>query len=401
MENRKKGCGCAGCIVPVFVIICIAIIVSIIGYVVGDNDSDTPTPSPSGFEYDDDTSDVVIDNSASNDSYYYNCLNDGEKSAYNSALSSALNGKDTFVVYASTGVDSNDEMWRVIKALTYDHPELYWINCGWDKVQYSGKDATISFSNGSYWDYSIDQTKRISALEEEVEKAAKLAKKNASDEYGMVKFVHDYLVDLADYDYDAVDEYFSANRSASCEYIFTAYGCLVNHRTVCAGYAKAFQMIMNKLGIPCTYVSGFAGENHAWNRVTIDGNGYYIDLTWDDKVFDKKQVIDYSYFNFTTSELLNSRTLDESFSQPLCTETECNYYVRNGYLVNNYSIDAVKNIVVPQLSEPTVDIKFTSADDFKRALDDMKNGKWTNVCGISGYSYITDENMLTVTLFVK
>ena len=53
-------------------------------------------------------------------------------------------------------------------------------------------------------------------------------------------------------------------------------------KSVCAGYARAFQLIMQKLKIPTYYVLGFAKEDHAWNIVKLNGRYYNVDLTWDD-----------------------------------------------------------------------------------------------------------------------
>ena len=58
--------------------------------------------------------------------------------------------------------------------------------------------------------------------------------------------------------------------------IYTAYGCLVEGRAVCAGYAKAFKLLLGRCGISCYYVVGEAGGGkHGWNCVELDGN-YHI-----------------------------------------------------------------------------------------------------------------------------
>ena len=63
----------------------------------------------------------------------------------------------------------------------------------------------------------------------------------------------------------------------------SAYSALVGKESVCAGYARAFQYLMLKLGIPCyTCVGEANGEDHAWNIVIIDGIAYNVDVAWDD-----------------------------------------------------------------------------------------------------------------------
>jgi len=58
---------------------------------------------------------------------------------------------------------------------------------------------------------------------------------------------------------------------------------------VCEGYTRAFQVLCDKLGIPCVLVDGPAisklnsqPEGHMWNYVQIDGGWYAVDVTWND-----------------------------------------------------------------------------------------------------------------------
>ena len=47
------------------------------------------------------------------------------------------------------------------------------------------------------------------------------------------------------------------------------YSALVGKRTVCAGYARSAQYLLQKMGMECIYVTGTCanGEAHAWNQV--------------------------------------------------------------------------------------------------------------------------------------
>ena len=58
---------------------------------------------------------------------------------------------------------------------------------------------------------------------------------------------------------------------------------------VCEGYARAFKVLCDRLGIPCVLTEGFAKngqwetpELHMWNYVKIDGAWYAVDVTWND-----------------------------------------------------------------------------------------------------------------------
>lgn len=64
---------------------------------------------------------------------------------------------------------------------------------------------------------------------------------------------------------------------------------LISKKTVCAGYAIIFKELMDRQGINCRYIRGYAlnlknekyDEAHAWNVVELDGKVYGVDLTWD------------------------------------------------------------------------------------------------------------------------
>ena len=73
-------------------------------------------------------------------------------------------------------------------------------------------------------------------------------------DYDKEREAHDALIGSVRYDANA-----PMNQSA--------YSALVYGRTVCAGYARALQYVLQQLDIPCYYVTGYAGENHAWNIV--------------------------------------------------------------------------------------------------------------------------------------
>ena len=86
----------------------------------------------------------------------------------------------------------------------------------------------------------------------------------------------------------------ACGNSASAD--LTAWKCVsaLSGRTgkngpVCEGYARAFKVLCDKLGIPCVLVEGYARGNlmdqlqlHMWNYVQVDGKWYVVDTTWND-----------------------------------------------------------------------------------------------------------------------
>lgn len=84
-----------------------------------------------------------------------------------------------------------------------------------------------------------------------------------------LKQVHDWICKNAKYD-DSGKNY-------------NVYHLVNTGKTQCSGYARMFQKICNYIGINVKYVSGYGKTSaHAWNSVKIDGQTWYIDVTWDD-----------------------------------------------------------------------------------------------------------------------
>ena len=68
---------------------------------------------------------------------------------------------------------------------------------------------------------------------------------------------------------------------------------------VCEGYARAFKIFCDEVGIPCVLVEGFAkgspsatASSHMWNEVEMeDGLWYAVDVTWNDPIDSKNRKI--------------------------------------------------------------------------------------------------------------
>lgn len=58
----------------------------------------------------------------------------------------------------------------------------------------------------------------------------------------------------------------------------TGYDVLVNHKGVCDGFANAYALALNTLGIDCMVVSNYT-RDHSWNMVKLAGKWYFCDLT--------------------------------------------------------------------------------------------------------------------------
>ena len=54
-------------------------------------------------------------------------------------------------------------------------------------------------------------------------------------------------------------------------------------KAVCAGYARSYKLLCDRLGVTCICVEGqINGEGHMVNFVKIGKKWYYVDPTWCD-----------------------------------------------------------------------------------------------------------------------
>ncbi len=210
---------------------------------------------------------------------YYHMLNDEEKELYRQIYANAYALNEKFspcVEIFSTNLG------RVVEAVFNDHPVLFWIETSYGcKYGPDGRVVEISLQYNEA-SKKIEQSRQ--KFEEKAEEILRVARTLNSD-YEKEKYVHDRLAALVTYGADA-----DMNQSA--------YSALVGGKTVCAGYARAFQYLMQQLGIPCYYCRGYSGENHAWNIVELFGDYYNVDVTWDDA-----ELNNYDYFNKTDEDL--------------------------------------------------------------------------------------------------
>ena len=230
---------------------------------------------------------------------YYELLSSNEKTLYKQIYANMNSLATTFV---PTTEVSSDEVNKAIEAVYNDHPELFWLNTSYSyKYTANGNVVQIILSFN-------DTAKNIDSAKNKFNSSANKIINGAnkvSTNYEKEKYVHNAIIKLASYDLNS-----NMNQSA--------YSALVNGSTVCAGYARAFQYIMIKLGIPTYYVTGTSNGEHAWNIVRLSDGYYNVDLTWDDS-----NGVSYTYFNLTDKDFASSHTrTGSSVSLPACTATK-------------------------------------------------------------------------------
>ncbi len=228
---------------------------------------------------------------------YYASLTETEKKIYSKMIECANSYEESWKPLDTSITEENVE--NAYTAVLYDHPELFWLDLGYS-YEYLENIGIVEI-HLSYNETINDIENNKQLFEESVNTILENANAYESDEE-KERYVHDILIEMIEYDESA-----SLNQSA--------YSALVNHKTVCAGYAKAFQYLMQKLDIPCYFVVGESeGQQHAWNLVYINNTWMNVDVTWDDGLYDP-----YYFYNKSDSFFAESHTRDlKSQFLPIC-----------------------------------------------------------------------------------
>lgn len=222
-----------------------------------------------------------------------------------------------------------------------------------------------------------------------------------STTYERVKYVHDYLVEHVTYDYECAEKNYQTVKEASNEQSHTAYGALVKGLAVCDGYARSFQMLMNMLGIECEYIEGYTGGLHAWNYIKLDGENYWMDVTWDDLGFaEYPEAVKYDYFCCTSEELYNTHSPKEVFEIPECTATEYSFFHRENCYLDNYNFNEFCEAIQDQKGEQLVSVRLSSKEEFQKAKTDLfrDGGRYFKIPYFGKFPchYIANEDTLVI-----
>lgn len=311
-------------------------------------------------------------------------------------LDAAFEYKDTLHIDGGINVDDVDS---IINVMTWEHPEIFWIS-GYD-MSYDEYEADITL--GIVDGLSTSDIKRMSdELDAEVERLANEANAYETD-YEKALYVHDAIIETTDYDSE------NAKKDDGAHLWGTAYGTLIQHKSVCQGYAEAYKLVMDRLGIECGVCGGEAkGESHAWNYIKIGGKYYWADLTWDDPFLnDEGGNLTHVYFLFNDSLMYPNRTLDNDENRPVwvpvCDSMDMNYYNVNGCYFDSYDIDAINEAAWNTAEDGMVEFMFSSKEAYDEAYEALieDGGVWDISAFADGYDSVMHmeyEDMFVISL---
>ncbi|MEA4888025.1 MAG: transglutaminase domain-containing protein [Clostridiaceae bacterium] len=180
--------------------------------------------------------------------------------------------------------DAISQVFNLYQTVCRQHPEYFYLD-GSAEVQYTlvqGLNSRIKAMSLKldYWadlaGLSQAQLTQLSGqVDQEAEKIAAQIRQKTIEPWEQLSLLHDLLIRRIAYDPDASQTH---NRVDSA---------LLQHVSLCQGYAQTYQLIGQKLGYDVRLISGEVdGEGHAWNLVYLNGVFYHVDVTYDDPIPD-------------------------------------------------------------------------------------------------------------------
>ena len=269
--------------------------------------------------------------------YAYFTLGEPERMLYLEILDILTRRQENITV---STIDA-EQLNHVFTCVMHDHPELFYVE-GYQYTRYTIGDKVTGISFlGTYSMTEEEIVQNQKKIDEYVNQCF-LEMPQTKDEYDKVKYLYEYLINQTEYDKEA------PNNQNICS-------VFVGKRSVCQGYAKALQYLMQKAGMVSTLVTGYTQqEGHAWNLVRVNGAYYYVDATWGDASYALEDgetlymgevpTINYDYFLVTTKELCVTHEPDYLIRLPECKEEKDNYYIREGLYLAEYDEDKLKLI---------------------------------------------------------
>ena len=246
----------------------------------------------------------------------------------------------------SISLVSDDAINVVFDYVLNDHPELFWVD-GYKCTNHTvaGNLTKITFTG----DYIYDEEgvkERQAKINEYVNECLANAP-SSDDDYYVIKYIYEYIVEHTEYQQNDPDD----------QNICSVF---IDGKSVCNGYAKATQYLLNKLGIECIFVTGTVATGdgtsarHAWNLVRSNDKYYYVDTTWGDASYhsaygssadmEKVPSVNYDYLCVTTKDLEETHTISDILRMPECNSMDDNYYIREDEYFKTDDMTLVKDL---------------------------------------------------------
>lgn len=325
--------------------------------------------------------------------YAYETLSETEKQSYDEILSAILNHQEKI---ALSHADLSG-MRRAYTAVCADYGGLFWVD-GYVFTQYMKGEELVGLDFSP--NYTMEEEERRivqQQIDEVVDQWLGGISINDTD-YDKVKYIYEMLSTNTEY----------AKGAENSQNIISVF---LNRRTVCQGYACAVQYLMRQLGMECVIVSGTAlGDSHAWNLLKMDGDYYYMDVTWGKGKYTGEDgaehfFVDYKYMAMTTVEMQLNHTPDFEMPLPECTAVRDNYYRKEGKYMEIWDSEQIGAMMSQAWWEQSMlTLHFADEVLYQQAVDYfIDQGGFAEYCrGITEMNYMIDPSWKEISFcFMK
>lgn len=300
--------------------------------------------------------------------YGYSTLTEEEQKVYRQFMK----GLEEFQEEISVAFISEEQLEKIVNMVMIDHPEYFWTEGEFSYYQEAWSDG--SGANMKILPVYLTTKEEAETINQQIEAKAQewIGQVDPqADTYGKIKFVYETLIHQVKYD-------------ANSEQNQNIRSVFLGGSTVCMGYAKATQYLLNKMGIFCTLVTGdIVGEQnsaHAWNLVKIGENYYYVDTTWGNPGYlqPQEQGLDifYSYLCCSEATLAPTHIANDKIPLPSCEDDSYNYYKNKGCWYDTYDREQIYEVLQGEIRPEShiTEFRFASREAYDQAAADMVEG---------------------------
>ena len=220
-----------------------------------------------------------------------------DKDAFDARLVEAFKNYESSVDVSDIGITRDEAYNGGINTVINSHPEI--IGIAGTSYYYSPSTNIVTKIVITYTSNAREEQQKLDAAINELNSRVDIS--GMTDEEIVLAY-HEYLTSTVAYAYAA---YLQGSLGGAHEY--DMYGALVNHSSVCQGYAETMFYLLKKAGLSCAIASS-QNINHAWNIVKVNGKWYHVDATWDDPVWDMPGRSNHDYF-LVSFDTMNKNTL--------------------------------------------------------------------------------------------
>lgn len=310
--------------------------------------------------------------------FYYSRLTDGGKFLYDKICGAFLRFEPGISLHAGMGKPFSVDITKILEAVIFDNPVFFYVNRNRIIIQQSPMYIQLHFQ---YTHEKAEAEALWAQVEAKVSEFIQNQIKPGMSPLAKQIQIHKYIstIQAAQPPYDK--EHFSI------------VGALLNRKCVCEGYAKAYKLLCDRVGIASIVVLGDAlcpdgkKEPHAWNITRINGVTAHNDVCWDAQY----GISCYDYFNLCDADISADHVFDASM-YPKCDPNTINYFYKNNRIAADEA--QLDEIIAAQWKENFITAKLLfpiSESQLRAKMPDLGHIRFNKALNIFQYVRVMYE----------